>query len=103
MRILVSGGTGIFAAGEDMFRYEKVYIAVILYVGTDGRMKPIALDWEDGRRFPIDKVVSERNCPPDHVGAILTRRFDVRMEGKEKTMYLELQTGKWFVEKPTYR
>lgn len=84
-------------------RYEKVYVAMTLYVDTSGKMKPVALIWEDGRRYSIDKVYSERNSPPEHVGAILTRRYDVSVSGREKTVYLETQTNRWFVEKPLYR
>lgn len=85
-----------------MVRYEKVYVSVFLYVDTDGKMKPVALEWENGRRYRIEKVSSERNCPPDHVGALLTRRYDVIIGGKEKRLYLETQSARWFVEKPIY-
>lgn len=85
-----------------MVRYEKIYVAVTLFVDTEGRMRPIALDWENGRRFGIDKVISERNSPPDHVGAILTRRYDILISGRERTLYLETHSNRWFVEKPIY-
>lgn len=85
-----------------MLRYKKVYVAVTLYVDAEGRMKPVAIDWADGRRFTVDRVLSERNRPPEHVGAILTRRYEVLVEGKEKKLYLETQTNRWFVETPLY-
>lgn len=85
-----------------MVRYLKVYVAVTLHVGTDGRTKPVALEWEDGKIFYIDKVFSERNSPPEHVGALLTRRYDVLICGREKSLYLETTTNRWFVEKPLY-
>lgn len=82
-----------------MPRYEKTYVAVTLYVDIYGKMSPVAIDWETGRKFEIERVVSERNSPPEHVGAILTRRYDVIIGGMEKTLYLEMQTNKWFVER----
>lgn len=65
-------------------------------------MTPAAVFWENGKRYDVDKVVNERMRPPDHVGGILTRRYDVLIGGKEKKLYLETSTNKWFVEKPQY-
>lgn len=86
-----------------MVNYRKVYVAVTLYVNTEGKARPVALDWEDGRRFRIGKIVSVRNAPPEHVGAILTRRYDCVIGGRTRTLYLETYANRWFVEKPEYR
>jgi hypothetical protein len=83
-----------------MVKYEKVFVAMFLYVNDDGGMKPVALEWTDGTRFDIDKIFDERNAPPQHTGGILTRRYRVRIMGKAKTVYLDRQTNRWFVEKP---
>lgn len=83
-----------------MHEYVKVYVAVFLYVDCSGSVKPVALEWEDGRKFKIDRVVSERTCPAEHVGAVLTRRYAVTIGGRQKVLYHEMHSGKWFVEKP---
>ena len=38
-----------------MTQFIKVYVAVILRVDEDGRMKPLAIEWEDGRRFDMSE------------------------------------------------
>lgn len=63
-------------------------------------MKPVAVEWTDGTRFDIDKITDERNAPPEHTGGVLTRKYKVIIRGREKIIYLDRQTNKWFVEKP---
>lgn len=85
-----------------MLSYEKVYVAMLLYINDEGIMKPVAVEWPDGTRFDIDKVIDERNAPPEHTGGVLTRKYKVIIKGKEKIIYLDKQTNRWFVEKPLY-
>lgn len=85
-----------------MVRYEKVYVAVYLRISEDGKMKPVAIEWTDGKLFEIDKILDERNAPPEHTGGVLTRKYKVFIKCKEKIIYLDKQTNRWFVEKPLY-
>ncbi len=84
-----------------MLSYEKVYIAVYLKINSDGIMKPVAIEWNDGTLFEIFKILDERNAPPEHTGGVLTRKYRVIIKGREKIIYLEKQTNRWFVEKLT--
>jgi hypothetical protein len=85
-----------------MEHYEKIYLSVYLKIDADGRSKPICIEWMDGTRFVIDKIIDERNAPPEHTGGVLTRKYKVLIKGKEKVIYLDKQTNRWFVEKPLY-
>lgn len=82
-----------------MEQYEKVYVAMLLYIDPDGYMKPVTLEWTDGTRYSIDRITDERNAPPEHTGGVLTRKYRVKIRGKEKTLYLDKRTNRWFVEK----
>ena len=82
--------------------HEKIYVVTFLRISEDGIMKPVAVEWTDGKLFEIDKVVDERNAPPEHTGGVLTRKYRVVIRGKEKIIYLDKQTNRWFVEKPLY-
>ncbi len=82
-----------------MVNYEKVYISVYLKINTDGIMKPVAIEWTGGTRYEIDKIIDERNAPPEHIGGILTRKYQVIIRGRERNIYVDKQTNKWFVEK----
>ncbi len=62
-----------------MVNYEKVYISVYLKINTDGIMKPVAIEWTGGTRYEIDKIIDERNAPPEHIGGILTRKYQCEL------------------------
>ncbi len=85
-----------------MTNYEKVFVAVLLRISEDGDMKPVAIEWTDGTRYEIEKITDERNAPPEHTGGVLTRKYRVIIKGREKIIYLDKQTNRWFVEKPLY-
>ena len=85
-----------------MLIYEKVYISMLLHVDEDGIMKPVVVEWQDGTKYDIDKILDERNAPPEHTGGVLTRKYKVLIKGKEKVIYLDKQTNRWFVEKSLY-
>ncbi len=84
-----------------MVNYEKVYVSAYLKISTDGIMKPVAIEWTDGTRYEIDKIIDERNAPPEHTGGVLTRKYRVIINGREKIIYLDKQTNRWFVERFT--
>ncbi len=82
-----------------MLSYEKIYVAVYLKINSDGLMKPVAIEWTDGTLYEIDKIIDERNAPPEHTGGVLTRKYKVIIRGREKILYLDKQTNQWFVER----
>lgn len=62
-------------------------------------MTPTAIEWEDGRKFSVNKVLNIINAPPVHVGAPPTKKYDVVVEGQRRTLYAEESSGRWFVER----
>ena len=63
-----------------MVNYEKVYVAMILHIDDEGFMKPVAVEWTDGTRFDIDKIIDERNALPEHTGGVLTRTYKLTIK-----------------------
>ncbi len=88
-----------FAHTRCMASYEKIYVAVYLKIDMDGFMKPVAIEWTDGTLFEIEKIIDERNAPPEYTGGVLTRKYKVIIKGREKLLYLDRQTNQWFVER----
>lgn len=82
-----------------MINYEKVYVAMLLRVNDEGYMRPVAVEWTDGTLFDIDKIIYDRNAPAEHTGGALTRKYKVLISGKEKIIYLDKHSNRWFVEK----
>ena len=82
-----------------MALYEKHYLTILIRIDIDGNITPTAIEWNDGHKFTVDKVISVINAPPIHVGGVPTKKYDVIVEGCRKVLYRESSTGKWFVER----
>ncbi len=87
-------------AHTNVMQYKKVYVGMFLHIDTDGNMKPVALEWMDGTRYPISRVIDKRTAPPAHVGSAPPVRYAVLVQGHEKVIYHETTFKKWFIEKP---
>ena len=80
-------------------QYEKVYVGMMLYTDIDGNTRPVELEWINGARYSISKILDRRIAPPKHVGSSPTVRYTILVQGHEKVIYYEKFTKKWFVEK----
>ena len=73
----------------------KVFVEVIAEHGIDGRTKPLAIRWEDGRVFEIERILDVRQAASLKAGGCGIR-YTCRIRGKET--YLFDEEGKWFVD-----
>ncbi|CVK21741.1 MULTISPECIES: hypothetical protein [Sporomusa] len=74
----------------------KISIGITAYHGEDGKIKPLYLHWEDGRKFEVDRVLDVRIAASLKVGGH-GMRYTCRIAGKQ--VYLFCVDNKWFVEK----
>ncbi|MBE6759132.1 MAG: hypothetical protein E7554_03475 [Ruminococcaceae bacterium] len=73
----------------------KTYVNVYAVFDTLGQIMPRAIIWEDGRKFPIDRILHiDRRASLRSGGAGL--RYHVVIAGHQRYLYLE--ETKWFVE-----
>ena len=80
-------------------QYEKVYVGMVMFTDTDGITKPVELEWTNGTRYSISKIIEKRYAPPAHVGSSPTLRYTVLIQGRQKVLYYEKFQNKWFVER----
>ena len=73
----------------------KTFVKVTAEHDTDGKTKPLALVWTDGKKYEIDKVMDARMAPSLKGGG-LGIRYTVKIRGKE--VYLFEDEGRWFLE-----
>ena len=73
----------------------KQYVSVTAIFDEDGNLLPINIVWEDGRKFPIDKVTDVRYAASLKAGGA-GRRYTCKIGGKERYLFLEDQ--RWFVD-----
>ncbi|MGE4484013.1 MAG: hypothetical protein AB7C97_02740 [Oscillospiraceae bacterium] len=83
----------------------KVYVAVTASFDENGRIFPREITWEDGRVFPVDRVLDVRPAAALKAGG-QGDRYTVRIGGKESFLFFERSTkpsgvtlGRWFVER----
>jgi hypothetical protein len=73
----------------------KQYVSVTAIFDTDGDLLPINIMWDDGRKFPIDRVTDVRYASSLKAGGAGIR-YTCRIAGKERYLFLEEQ--RWFVD-----
>jgi len=74
----------------------KVFVDVMAAFDREGRLTPLSLVWEDGRKYPVDQVLDVRRAASLKAGGIGTR-YTVRIYGKRT--YLFFDGKQWFVER----
>lgn len=72
---------------------KKVYVAVTAEFGTEGQLRPLTIIWENGRVYPVDRVVDIRPTNSKPAGLRYTCRIG------EKKAYLFLENDRWFVQR----
>jgi hypothetical protein len=73
----------------------KTFVTVTAVHDPDGKTKPLAIIWTNGKQYEIDKVMDARMAPSLKAGG-LGMRYSCRIMGKE--VYLFEDEGRWFVE-----
>ena len=83
----------------------KVYVPVRAAFDENGNIRPLEITWEDGRRYPIDKVLDVRQAAAMRSGG-QGDRYTVVISGKQSYLYFERSAdltgknlGRWFVER----
>ena len=73
----------------------KQYVSVTASFDSDGNILPLCINWEDGRRFAIDRVIDVRYAASLKAGGAGIR-YTCRIRNHEK--YLFLEENRWFIE-----
>ena len=74
----------------------KVYVNVIAEFTAEGLLIPLCLTWEDGRRYPVDRVLKKERCASRKAGGVGIM-YTCRIFGK--TCHLFFEVDKWFLER----
>lgn len=79
-----------------MSRPCKTYVNVLARFDAAGKVTPIRIKWEDGRVFPVDRVLDVRRAASLKGGG-LGVRYTVRILGKQTFLWRDDDC--WFVER----
>ncbi|MBR7186600.1 MAG: hypothetical protein IKD43_03855 [Clostridia bacterium] len=78
-------------------QYEKVCVEIEAKFLKEGGVRPAAILWENGAKYPVERVKFIERAPA-RVSAILPVRFTCIIGGKEKFLWFEPELMRWFVE-----
>ena len=80
-------------------------MAIAAVFKDDGSVLPTEITWEDGRRYPIDRVLDVRQAAATKAGG-QGDRYTIQINGKQSYLFFERsanisgsQLGRWFVER----
>lgn len=73
----------------------RAYVKVVVEYSPEGSIRPLMVEWEDGRRFEVDRLLDVRRAASTKAGG-QGMRYTVRILGRET--YLFEDEGRWFVE-----
>ncbi|MBS3897974.1 MAG: hypothetical protein KGZ54_03900 [Dethiobacter sp.] len=76
--------------------HNKVYVKVEALFHPDGRLIPVALWWEDGCRYPVDRVIDICRAASLKAGGIGIR-YACTVLGRQ--VYLFYEEDRWFMER----
>lgn len=74
----------------------KKYVQVAATFTEDGKLLPLWVIWEDGRKFEVDRVKQCVRAASRKAGGV-GWRYTCMIRGKEAVLYYE-DNFKWFVE-----
>ena len=80
---------------KDVAGREKHYVEVISRTTPEGQVWPLAIIWDDGRRFEVDRVLDCRRAASLKCGGT-GMRYTISVCGQATYLFLEGQ--RWFVE-----
>ena len=73
----------------------KKYVEMIVRYLDDGTIIPLAIRWEEGHLYEIDRVIEARPAASMKAGGAGIR-YTCMIQGHEK--YIWLEENRWFVE-----
>ena len=75
--------------------YRRVYVKVVVEYSQEGAMKPLVVEWEDGRRFEVDRLLDVRRAASTKAGGQGMRYV---CQAQDRQIRLFFENPCWFVE-----
>ena len=78
-----------------MDKRRKQYGPVVVRFDTEGKLRPLVIEFDEEHKYPVDKVLDVRRAACQRVGGV-GDRYTCRINGR--VTYLWMEKGVWFVE-----
>jgi len=86
-------------ASEEKLKYERKYVPVIARFSEDGALRPMLIEFDETRSYPVDKILDVKRVACEKAGGI-GDRYTCLIQGQEK--YLWFDRGRWYVAAKVY-
>lgn len=73
---------------------ERKYVPVVVRFDTEGQMRPMLIEFDEERKYTVDKILDVRRAACQSAGGV-GDRYTCLIGGRES--YLWFEKGKWFV------
>ena len=71
-----------------MERRKKRFVPVVVRFDTEGKLRPLVIEYDQEHKYPVDKVLDVRRAACQRVGGV----------GERYTCLIQGEKGVWFVE-----
>ena len=78
-----------------MDKRRKQYVPVVVRFDTEGKLRPLVIEFDEAHKYPVDTVLDVRRAACQRVGGV-GDRYTCRINGQ--VTYLWMEKGVWFVE-----
>ena len=78
-----------------MAKRRKQYVPAAVRFDTEGKLRPLVIEFDEEHKYPVDKVLDVRRAACQRVGGV-GDRYTCRINGQ--VTYLWMEKGIWFVE-----
>lgn len=78
-----------------MEKRRKQYVPVVVRFDTEGKLRPLVIEFDEGHKYPVDRVLDVRRAACQRVGGV-GDRYTCQINGQ--VTYLWMEKGIWFVE-----
>lgn len=78
-----------------MEKRRKQYVPVVVRFDTEGKLRPLVIEFDEEHKYPVDSVLDVRRAACQRVGGV-GDRYTCQINGQ--VTYLWMEKGIWFVE-----
>lgn len=78
-----------------MEKRRKQYVPVVVRFDTEGKLRPLVIEFDEEHKYPVDRVLDIRRAACQRVGGV-GDRYTCQINGQ--VTYLWMEKGIWFVE-----
>lgn len=78
-----------------MDKRRKQYVPVVVRFDTEGKLRPLVIEFDEEHKYPVDRVLDVRRAACQRAGGV-GDRYTCQINGQ--VTYLWMEKGIWFVE-----